>query len=74
MQAQKVSKRILEALKVRNLDPAVSATKAAKAAGVSRKTILNIMNGETWLDLPTIERIERKLGVPIWVRSLPPRR
>ena len=44
-------------------------SKAARRAGISRKTVLNILNGETWLDLPTIDRLERNLGLRFWNRD-----
>ena len=44
-------------------------SKAARRAGISRKTVLNILNGETWLDLPTIDRMERNLGLRFWNRD-----
>ena len=67
LQAAKITSRILNAFEARRLTP----TAAAERTGVSRKTIINIINGETWFDLPTIERIERTLNVPIWARTPP---
>ena len=69
LQAAKVTRRTLDAFEARGLTP----TKAAHRTGVSRKTIINIINGETWFDLPTIERLERTLNVSIWGRSHPQR-
>ena len=31
--------------------------------------MLNILHGKTWLDLPTIDRMERNLGRNFWNRD-----
>ena len=48
-------------------------SKVADRAKISRKTVLNILNGETWLDLPTIDRMERNLKMRFWNRDHHPR-
>ena len=45
----------------------------ARRAGISRTTVLNILGGKTWLDLPTIDRLERNLGMRLWNRDHHPR-
>ena len=44
-------------------------SEAARRAGISRTTVLNILGGKTWLDLPTIDRLERNLGMRLWNRD-----
>lgn len=46
---------------------------AARRAGISRTTVLNILQGKTWLDLPTIDRMERNLRLNFWNRAHHPR-
>ena len=41
-------------------------TKAAKRLRVSRTVIYNILSGDTWMDLPTVTRIEKALGKRLW--------
>ena len=41
----------------------------AKEADVSRQTVTNILQGETWTDLPTIYRLEVALGRQLWVND-----
>ena len=43
--------------------------KVARKAGISRQTVRNILRGETWIDLPTLYRIEKGLGQKIWIRD-----
>lgn len=45
----------------------------ATKAGISRTTVINILSGKTWLDLPTIDRIERNLRKNVWNRDHHPR-
>ena len=40
--------------------------KVARRAGISRRTVRNILRGETWMDLPTLYRIEQNLNFPLW--------
>ena len=40
--------------------------KVAREAGISRQTVRNILRGETWIDLPTLYRIEQNLPVKLW--------
>ena len=46
---------------------------AAMAGNVSQTAVYNLLHGRSWLDLPTIARVERTLGVSLWVHQ-PPRR
>ena len=48
-------------------------SETARRAKISRKTVLNILRGETWLDLPTIDRMERNLKMRFWNRDHHPR-
>lgn len=41
----------------------------ARAAGVSPQAVLNILNGTTWGDLPTIARLETALDADLWGRE-----
>ena len=41
-------------------------TKAAKRLRVSRTVIYNILSGDTWMDLPTVTRIEKALSKRLW--------
>ena len=63
--AQDISKKFCEAVKARGWTRA----EIARKTGISRKTIINIQNGDTWLDLPTIDRMERKLKLNFWNRA-----
>ena len=36
---------------------------------ISRQTVRNILRGETWIDLPTLYRIEQNLNVTLWTRD-----
>ena len=38
---------------------------------ISRQTVRNILRGETWIDLPTLYRIEQNLNVTLWTRDQP---
>ena len=50
-----------------------SEAKTAKMAGISRQTVRNILRGETWMDLPTLYRIEQNLNITLWKRANWPR-
>lgn len=67
--AQHIAKAFRNAYNARNL----SLSKAAKRIGISRTTVDNILHGNTWLDLTTIDRIERKLNLHLWNRDHWPR-
>ena len=43
--------------------------KIAHKAKVSRQAVRNILRGETWIDLPTLYRIEKSLGHKLWIRD-----
>ena len=43
--------------------------KVARDANVSRQAVRNILRGETWIDVPTLYRIEKGLGQKIWTRD-----
>lgn len=44
---------------------------AAMAGNVSQTAVYNLLHGRSWLDLPTIARLERTLGVTLWVHQPP---
>ena len=44
---------------------------AAKAGNVSQTAVYNLLHGRSWLDLPTITRLERTLGVTLWGHQPP---
>lgn len=46
-----------------------SVRSVAKAAEVSPQAVLNLLNGTTWGDLPTIARIEAALDADLWGRE-----
>ena len=41
----------------------------ASAADISPQAVLNLLNGTTWGDLPTIARIEAALDTDLWGRE-----
>ena len=43
--------------------------KVARDAEVSRQAVRNILRGETWIDVPTLYRIEKSLGYKLWIRD-----
>ena len=61
---QEISKEFSEAIKARG-----SEAKFARKAKVSRQAVRNILRGETWIDVPTLYRIEQGLGKKIWTRD-----
>ena len=45
----------------------------ARDAGIDRQTLINILNGDTWCDAPTIYRLEKSFKVHLWsIRHVPP--
>ena len=61
---QDISKKFRELL-----EPRGSEAKFARKAGISRQAVRNILRGETWIDLPTLYRIEKRLGHKLWIRD-----
>ena len=59
-----ISKEVRAAVEARG-----SEAKFAQRAGISRRTVRNILRGETWMDLPTLYRIEECLDKSLWLRS-----
>ena len=63
------SKAVAQRLKDKLANSDWTAYKLAKAAGISRQTITNILTGATWSDLPTIYRLETALQDRLWVNE-----
>ena len=42
----------------------------ARKAGISEKTVFNLLHGQTWGDVPTIARIEMNLRIKLWESQL----
>ena len=61
---QEISKKFREAVDARG-----SEAKTARKAKVSRQAVRNILRGETWIDLPTLYRIEKNLNYRVWIRD-----
>ena len=40
----------------------------ARQAGIDTQTVINILNGDTWCDVPTIYRLEKALQIHLWAR------
>ena len=40
----------------------------ARQAGIDTQTVINILNGDTWCDVPTIYRLESALQTHLWSR------
>ncbi len=40
----------------------------AKAADLDTQTVINILNGDTWCEVPTIYRLEKALKTNLWPR------
>ena len=40
----------------------------ARDADMDKKTIINILNGTTWCEVPTIYRLEKALQIHLWSR------
>ena len=53
----------------RRLKEQVDATSnraVARAAGIDPQTVINIIKGDTWCEVPTIFRLEKGLQVSLW--------
>ena len=61
--ARKVAQRLRDRLAE---DDAPTAYAAAQAADISRQTVANILEGNTWSDLPTIYRLEVAVKHRLW--------
>ena len=47
----------------------------AADAGIDTQTLINVLEGDTWCDAPTIHRLEKALQVHLWPsRHVPPSR
>ena len=57
---QGISERLRICLKDRSI------VAIADMCGLSRSTVYNILNGNTWCDVPSIARLERVLDVELW--------
>ena len=54
---------------VRGIFEGFTPAQAAREAGISRQTVRNILRGETWMDLPTLYRLEQYLPVKLWTSN-----
>ena len=53
----------------RRLKEQVDATSnraVARAAGIDPQTVINIIKGDTWCEVPTIFRLEKGLQIGLW--------
>lgn len=41
----------------------------ARAAGIDPQTVINIIKGDTWSEVPTIYRLEKGLQISLWPRT-----
>ena len=56
----------------RRLKAQVDATSnraVARAAGIDHQTVINIIRGNTWSEVPTIYRLEKGLQISLWPRT-----
>ena len=56
----------------RRLKAQVDATSnraVARTAGIDPQTVINIMKGDTWCEVPTIFRLEKGLQISLWPRT-----
>ncbi|TDD32924.1 XRE family transcriptional regulator [Actinomadura sp. KC06] len=60
--AQSVARRLAEAMAGRRL----SANRLARASGVNRQTIANVLAGTVWPDLMTVANLEKYLDRRLW--------
>ena len=61
--AQHISTEFRKTFKARNL----TVGQAADKASISEAAVYNLLNGDTWFDLPTIARVERKFRLRLWL-------
>ena len=45
----------------------LNVSRAADKASISEAAVHNLLNGDTWFDLPTIARVERKFRLKLWL-------
>ena len=64
--AQEISQAFRRAYLARNY----TIREAAKKAGISEKTVFNLLHGKTWGDMPTIARIERNFKIRLWTSQI----
>ena len=60
---QEMSRRFSKAMASRGW----TIREAAKKLEISETTVFNLLHGKTWPEVPTIARIERNLGLPLWI-------
>ncbi|XVQ11150.1 helix-turn-helix domain-containing protein [Spirillospora sp. CA-255316] len=60
--AQFVARRLAQGM----ANQAVSANRLARASGVNRQTIANVLAGTVWPDLMTVANLEKHLGWRLW--------
>lgn len=56
----------------RRLKEQVDATSnraVARAAGIDPQTVINIIRGDTWSEVPTIYRLEKGLQISLWPKA-----
>jgi len=51
---------------LRGVVEARSEAAVARKAAISRKTVRNILQGKTWIDVPTLYRISQRVHGDIW--------
>jgi DNA-binding phage protein len=65
--AQALAAALAEAMRREEM----SANRLARASGVNRQTIANVLAGTSWPDLLTIASLERTLGSDLWPGRCP---
>ena len=58
-----ISRRLKDACKNR------SKRSVARDAGMDTQTVINIIKGATWCEVPTIYRLEKALQIRLWQRT-----
>ncbi|MFI6022336.1 helix-turn-helix domain-containing protein [Streptomyces sp. NPDC051287] len=60
--AQAIARRLAEAM----TEQQISANALARASGVNRQVIANVLNGTVWPDMLTVVDLEGALDVKLW--------
>ena len=61
-----IVKRLQEACATAKSEEGKEVAEIASEAGVGVQTVYNILQGESWCELPTIYRLEKALNKPLW--------
>ena len=61
-----IAKRLQDACEAEKRKEGKEVAEIASEAGLGVQTVYNILNGESWCELPTIYRLEKALNKPLW--------